>query len=56
MAFEAGVVARHPGEGLGFEEGVAYVASQSLFNMLFMIERDRLTSLRAKAEAYEKEE
>ena len=56
MAFEAGVVARHPGEGLGFKETMACVTLQSLFYMLFVIERDGLISLRAKAKVDEKEE
>ncbi len=56
MAFQAGVDVGHPGEGLGFEEAVACVTPQSLFHMFFMIERDGLLSLGAKAEADEKEE
>ena len=56
MTFQAGVEVRHPGKGLGFEEAVASVTFQSLFQMLFVIERDGLLSLGAKAEADEKEE
>ena len=55
MTFQAGVEIGHPGEGLGFEEAVACVTPQSLFDMLFMIERDRLVSLRAKTEADEED-
>jgi len=56
MAFQARVDVRHPGEGLGFEEAVACVTPQSLFDMLFMIERDRLVTLGAKAEVDKKKE
>ena len=56
MAFEADVKVGHPGEGLGFEEAVACVTPQSLFRMLFMIERNGLLGLGAKTEADEDEE
>jgi hypothetical protein len=56
VAFEADVVVRHSREGLGFKEAVACITPQSLLNMLFMIERDRLIGLRAKAKANEKKE
>jgi hypothetical protein len=55
MAFQAGVDVGHPGEGLGFEEAMACITSQSLFHMLFVIERDGLIGLGAKTEA-DKEE
>ena len=55
MAFEADVKVGHPGEGLGFEEAMACITPQSLFHMLFMIERDGLIGLGAKTEA-DKEE
>lgn len=50
VAFQAGVHVRHSREGLGFEEAVACITPQSLFQMLFMIERDRLIGLRTKSE------
>ncbi|OGP62340.1 MAG: hypothetical protein A2169_11640 [Deltaproteobacteria bacterium RBG_13_47_9] len=56
MAFEAGIDVGYPGEGLCFEEAVAGVTPQSLFQMLFMIERDGLLGPGAKTEADEKEE
>ena len=56
MAFEADVQVGHPGEGLGFEEAVTCVTSQSLFQMFFMIERDGLLGLGAKTKADEDEE
>jgi len=56
MAFQAGIDVGHPGEGLGFEKAVACITPQSLFDMLFMIERDGLLSLGTKTEADEKEE
>jgi hypothetical protein len=56
VAFQASVEVGQPGIGLGFEEAVASIAFQSLFQMLFVIERDGLLSLGAKAEADEKEE
>jgi hypothetical protein len=55
MTFQAGVEIGHPGEGLGFEEAVACITPQSLFHMLFMIERDGLFSLGAKTEGDEEE-
>ena len=51
MALQAGVDVRHPREGLGLEEAVACVTSQTLIDMLFMIERNRLFRLGAKTEA-----
>jgi hypothetical protein len=56
VAFQAGVEVGHPRKGLGFEEAVAIVTIQSLLQMLFVIERDGLLSLGAKAEADEEEE
>jgi hypothetical protein len=56
MTFQAGVDVGHSGEGLGFEEAMACVTPQSLFHMLFMIERDGLLGLGAKTEADEEEE
>jgi hypothetical protein len=56
MTFYADVEIGHPGEGLGFKEAVACVTPQSLFQMLFMIERDGLFDLGAKTEADEEEE
>jgi len=56
MTFQAGVEVGYPGKGLGFEEAVARVTAQSLFQMFFVIERDGLLSLGAKAKADEKEE
>jgi hypothetical protein len=41
---------------LGFEEAMACVTPQSLFYMLFMIERDGLFGLGAKTEADEEEQ
>ena len=55
MTFEAGVYVRYPGEGLGFEKAVTCVTPQSLFQMLFMIERDGLIGLRTKSEVDEEE-
>jgi hypothetical protein len=55
MAFQAGVDVGHPGEGLGFEEAVACFTPQSLFHMLFMIERDGLLGLRTKSKVDEEE-
>jgi hypothetical protein len=40
---------------LGFEEAVACVTPQPLFQMLFMIERDGLLGLGAKTEAGDEE-
>ncbi len=45
MAFQTGIDDGHSGEGLGFKEAMACVTLQSLFNMLFVIERDGLISL-----------
>jgi hypothetical protein len=56
MAFEAGVQVRHSGEGLDFKIAVARFTLQTLFDMLFVIERDGLLGLRAKTEANEEEE
>jgi len=56
MAFEADVKVGHPGEGLGFEEAVACVTPRSLFDMFFMIERDRLLGFRTETQADEKKE
>jgi len=56
MTFQADVEVGHSGEGLGFEKAVACVTPQSLFQMLFMIERDGLLDLGAKAKAEEEEE
>ena len=55
MAFQAGVEVGYPGKDLGFEEAMASVTVQSLFQMLFVIERDGLFSLGAKTKADEKE-
>lgn len=55
VAFQAGVNVRHPGEGLGFEKAVTCVTPQSLFHMLFMIERNGLIGLRTKSEVDEEE-
>ena len=55
MALQADVNVRYPGEGLGFEKSVACVTPQSLFQMLFMIERDGLIGLRTEPEADEEE-
>jgi len=51
MTFQAGVQVRHPRKGLGLEEAVAGVTFQSLFQMLFVIERDGLFGFRADTEA-----
>jgi hypothetical protein len=56
MAFQAGVNVRYPGEGLGFEKSVACVTPQSLFQMLFMIERDGLIGFKTESEADEEEQ
>ena len=56
MALQAGVDVRHPGEDLGFEEAVACVTPRSLFDMFFMIERDRLLGFRTETQADEKKE
>jgi hypothetical protein len=53
VAFQAGVNVRYPGEGLGFEEAVACVTPQSLFQMFFMVERDGLIGFRTKSEVDE---
>ena len=53
MTFQAGVKVRYSGEGLGFEKAVACVTPQSLFQMLFMIERDGLLGLGTKTEVDE---
>jgi hypothetical protein len=55
MTFYADFKVGHPGEGLGFEEAVACVTPQPLFQMLFMIERDGLLGLGAKTEAEDEE-
>ncbi len=55
MAFQAVCDGGHPGESLGFEEGVTCITPQSLFTMFFMIERDRLIGLGAETEADEEE-
>jgi len=47
MAFQAGVEVRHSRKDLGFEEAMACITFQSLFQMLFMIKRDGLLSLGA---------
>jgi len=56
MTFEACVEVRHPGEGLGSEETVACITPQTLFQMLFVIERDGLLGFRAKTKTDEKGE
>jgi hypothetical protein len=53
VAFQAGVNVRYSGEGLGFEKAVACVTPQSLFQMLFMIERDGLLDFGAKTKVDE---
>jgi hypothetical protein len=56
MTFHADIEVGYPGKSLSFKEAVASVTVQSLFQMLFVTERDGLLSLGAKAEADEKEE
>ena len=51
MTFKAGIEVRHPGKDLGLEEAVAGVAFQSLFQMLFVIERDGLVGFGADTKA-----
>ena len=51
MTFKASIDARHPRKGLGLEEAVAGVTFQSLFQMLFVIERDGLVGFRADTKA-----
>jgi hypothetical protein len=51
MTLQTGGYVRQSGKSLGFEIAVACVTPQSLVDMLFMIERDRLLGLGAKTEA-----
>ncbi len=56
MTFQAGVEVGHPWKSLGFEEAMARVAGQPLFQMFFMIERDGLIGFGTDAEVNEEGE
>ncbi len=55
MAFKAGRKVRHSRKGLGFKKAVASVTLQTLFQMFFVIERDRLIGFKTKSEVNEEE-
>jgi len=56
MTLQTGGYVRHSGKSLGFEIGVAGVTFQPLFEMLLMVEGDRLSSFGPKTQTDEEEE
>lgn len=56
VALQADTPVGHSGKVLGLKIAVTGVALQSLFQMLFMVERDRLSSSEANAHTDKEEE